>query len=127
MKNRSTYTISSSLNEDILEITFIGELTIVSHDKIVGDTGSVIRENNVNKVLIDISALNGRLGITDTYQRVRNFPPRVYKMRFAVVNENGQDEIEQFQETTALNAGIRIKWFTDKDSARAWLRSGLKM
>ncbi len=122
MKNKSTYTISSSLNEDILEIIYIGELTNGSHDKIVSDTGSIIRENNVYKVLIDISALNGRLGITDTYQRVRNFPPRVYKMRFAVVNKNGQDEIEQFQETTASNAGIQVKWFTNPDAARAWLK-----
>ncbi|MBN1471280.1 MAG: hypothetical protein JW925_05835, partial [Syntrophaceae bacterium] len=121
MKNKSTYTISSSLNEDILEIIYIGKLTNGLHDKIVSDTGSIIRENNVYKVLIDISALNGRLGITDTYQRVRNFPPRVYKMRFAVVNKNGQDEIEQFQETTASNAGIQVKWFTNPDAARAWL------
>lgn len=121
MKIESTYTISVYLNRDILEIIFTGELTRGSHDKIVSDVVFAIRENGAN-VLIDISALKGRLGIADSYQCVRNLPSHIYNMHFAMVNINGQDELERFQETTALNAGIKVKWFTDIDAARAWLK-----
>lgn len=122
MKNESTYTISVSLNEDILEIIFSGELTRGLHDKIVNDVLSAIRDNSAKKVLIDISSLKGRLGIADSYQCVRNLPSHIYNMHFAMVNVHGQDDIERFQETTALNAGIKVKWFADIDTARAWLK-----
>lgn len=123
MEKKIDYKISSSVKEEILEIVFTGDATISSHDKIISDVGAIIRENVVDRVLIDISDLKGRLGITDTFIRVRKFPPHIYKMRFAMVNVNGQDETERFQETTALNAGIQVKWFTDIDAARTWLKS----
>lgn len=52
-----------------------------------------------------------------------NYLYRFYNMRFVMVNVNGQDEVERFQGTTTLNAGIQVKWFADVDAARAWLKS----
>ncbi len=127
MEDKSTYQMSSSLNEAILEIIFTGELTRDLHDKIVNDVFAAITENNTKRVLIDISVLKGRFGIADTYHRVRSFPSHIYNMRFAMVNVHGQNEIEQFQETTAINAGISVKWFTDINAARAWLRGNKKI
>jgi hypothetical protein len=123
MEKKAEYQISSSVHDGILEIIFTGELIISSHDKIVTDVGAIIRENSVDKVLIDISDLEGRLGIVDSYSRVRNFPPHVYKISFAVVNVNGLSETEMFQENTGINAGIKVKFFTDIDEARDWLKS----
>lgn len=122
MKNESTYTISVYLNGDILEIILTGDLTRDLHDTIVRDVLSAIRDHSAKKVLIDISALKGRLGMADSYEHVRNFPSHIYNMRFAMVNVHGQNEIEKFQETTALNAGIKVKWFADVGAARTWLR-----
>ena len=122
MENELTYNISASINEGILEITFTGALTNNFHDRIVSDAVAIIKENSIDKVLIDISNLDGRIGIIDTYSRVRTFPSCIYNIRFTMVNSKGQNVTEHFQETTALNAGINVKWFTDIDAARTWLK-----
>lgn len=115
------YYIAASVIGRILEMTFSGELKNRFHDRIVDDAIAVIEENKAVKVLIDISRLKGRVGITDAYSHVRNFPLPSYKMRFAMLNIHGQSDVEHFQETTALNAGLIVKWFADKDAARDWL------
>ena len=44
-------------------------------------------------------------------------------MDTALVDLKENEDWESFNETTAANVGVSIKWFTDIDAARAWLKS----
>jgi hypothetical protein len=121
--DKSTYDISSAVNKDTLEIIIKGELPDSEHDYLTCEVIDTIKTNSINRVLIDVSALKGRSSITETYSLVRNYPPHIYRIYFAMVNTNGLDEYERFHETTALNAGMQVKWFTCLDSARKWINS----
>jgi hypothetical protein len=121
--NKAAYQISSSMNEGILEIIVTGKLALSSYEKITNELSAIAKANSVEKLLIDIRALDGRLGITETYIRVRNYSKHMYKIRFAMVDIPENAGYETFRETTSMRAGMLFKWFTDIDEARTWLNS----
>ena len=123
MEKKEKYQIASSVNEGILEIILTGEEAEHTCEKIKKDIDNIIITNNVKNILIDCRALKGRIGITKTYERVRSYPPEIYKHNFALVDLPENAEYQKFHETTAQNAGQRLKFFTDIDDARAWLKS----
>ena len=123
MTKKAEYEISSSVNDGILEIIMTGELPASAYSDIMRDMIDIIQTNNVKKVLVDVSAVKGRLSITDIYSRVRSYPPSIYKIHSAMVNNNGLGDFERFHETTANNAGQSLKWFTNINAAREWLKS----
>jgi hypothetical protein len=74
-------------------------------------------------VLCDVRAVNGPDEFGEAYFRVRSFPPELNKLPLAVVEPSDNVAYQSFYENTAANAGLSMKWFTDIDSARAWLKS----
>lgn len=116
------YQISSSVNDDILEITVTGEVTKSSMDQLAVEAAVIIIEHGLRNVLVDIRALKGRLGIMDTYSFVRK-PVERPKMKGALVDLPENKDYLKFLETTARNAGLSLKCFIDIDAARAWLKS----
>ena len=117
------YQISSSVNEGILEVAIKGKLTKSSAEEITNEFCAITKANGIEKVLVDVRALNGRLRITETYERVRSLPPHMYKIYIVIVDISGNAAYKSFHEYTLMNAGIRVKWFIDIDAARAWLKS----
>ena len=63
--------------------------------------------------------------IIDAYFRARSIPSDVKILPAAVVDRSENWDYKSFYETTATNAGQSMKWFTDIESARAWLKSRL--
>jgi len=123
MEDKAEYQISSSVNEGILEIILTGKETQSTFEKMKKEIDNIIITSIVKNVLIDCHALKGRLGITKTYERVRSHPPEIYKVNIALVDLPENADYQKFHETTALNAGMKFKWFTDIASARAWLKN----
>ena len=123
MEKKAEYKISSSFKDTILEIIITGELAKSAHEKMTHDVCSITKENSVKKVLIDMSALIGRLGITEIYESVRNYPPHMYKIQFAMVDIPENADIQSFHETTAINAGMKLKCCYHIDDARVWLKN----
>ena len=123
MEQKAEYKISSSMKEGILEIILTGEESQSTFAKMKNEIDNIIINSVAKNVLIDCHALKGRLGITKTYERVRSHPPEVYKVNIALVDLPEHADYQNFHETTALNAGMRFKWFTDTEAARAWLKS----
>ncbi len=122
MEQKAEYQISSSMKEGILEIILTGEESQSTFEKMKIEIDNIIIKSIVKNILIDCRALKGRLGITKTYERVRSHPPDVYKVNIALVDLPEHADYQNFHETTALNAGMRFKWFTDADDARTWLK-----
>jgi len=121
MEKKAEYQISSSIHQDILEIVLTGEETAGGSEQMKSDIDGIILKHNIKNVVIDVRALKGRLSVIDTYQRVRTYDPDIRKFHLALVDLPENEEYQRFHETTAINAGLRFKYFTDIDKAKAWL------
>ena len=121
MEKKAEYQISSSIHQDILELVLTGEETAGSSGQMKSDIDSLILKQNIKNVIVDVRALKGRLSVIDTYQRVRTYDPDIRKFHLALVDLPENEEYQKFHETTAINAGLRFKYFTDIDKAKAWL------
>ncbi len=121
MEKKAEYQISSSIHQDILEIVLTGEETAGGSEQMKSDIDGIILKENIKNVIVDVRALKGRLSVIDTYQRVRTYDPDIRKFHLALVDLPENEEYQRFHETTAINAGLRFKYFTDIDKAKAWL------
>ena len=121
MEKKAEYQISSSIHQDILELVLTGEETAGSSGQMKSDIDNLILKHNIRNVIVDVRALKGRLSVIDTYQRVRTYDPNIRKFHLALVDLPENEEYQRFHETTAINAGLRFKYFTDIDKAKAWL------
>ena len=124
MDDNVEYQISSSVNDGIAEIVITGKLVNSELDKMSDEIIAIIKD--VNYMLVDIRTLKGRLSYPEAYRRARNHPPHIYTMNIAMVDITQNTDIESFNETTSLNAGMHIKWFIDINVARDWLKSKQK-
>jgi hypothetical protein len=125
MAKKAEYQISTSVNEGIFEIILTGKATKDNVEKLAIETAVVVMEDGAKNILVDVRALEGRLGVLDTYSIVRN-PYEKPKVNCAVVDLPENLECIMFLETTSLNAGLLLKCFIDIDAARAWLKSKKK-
>ena len=126
MEKEEKYQISSSVNEGILEIVLTGETIETEIEKLVNEVISIIRANGLKNLLVDVRAIKGRFGYMEAYSRVRSYPLDLLKVNVAVVDLPENADYESFHETTAQNAGVKLKWFTKIDAARDWLKSKKK-
>ena len=117
------YQLSSSVNDGIIEVIETGEITESSFKKLIDKVTALIKAHGVKKLLVDIRALKGRFGITETYERVRNYPPEFYGIHISIVDISDHVDFQRFHETTSLNPGLKFKWANDIDAARTWLKS----
>lgn len=125
MVKEAEYGISASANDGIFEIVLTGKATKNNVEKLAIETAALVIEDGAKTILVDVRALQGRLGVLETYAIVRN-PYEKPKVKCAVVDLPENMEYIMFLETTSLNAGLLLKCFTDMDTARAWLKSRLK-
>lgn len=125
MEEKTDYQISTSVNEGIIEIVITGELTKNTINRLHAEVIAIIRENNAKAVLCDVRSANGPHEIIEAYFRVRSIPQDVKILPSAVVDRPENLDYQSFYETTAANIGQSMKWFTDMESARAWLKNRL--
>jgi len=122
MGKKADYQISSSVNNGILEIVLTGEESVNNIEEMKNEIDNIIITNNIKYVITDVRALKGRLGISNTYQRVRRYHPDIHKFKLIIVDLPENADYQRFHETTAVNAGLSLKFFTDIDTAREWLK-----
>ncbi len=127
MEKQAEYQISSSVNEGILEFILTGEILEREIDTMLKEFNAIVLASGVNYILMDVLAIKGRYGYSGAFVRVRSHPPEFYgRIKVAMVDLAENSDYRNFHETTALNAGIKLKWFTDTDKARTWLKSKSK-
>ena len=126
MGEKTNYQLSFSVRDGIAEIIIIGELTENSLDSLRAEVITIARENNAKAMLIDARFLNGPNEISQAYFRSRSVPLDVKILPAAIVELSEDKKFQSFYETTAANAGQSMRFFTDIDAARAWLRTNIK-
>jgi len=122
LKNTPTYDISVSENDGIIEVVITGEVADHYVDKMEQEVQDILKPMNPKKLLADIRSLKIKHSITDTYIRVRKYPPLLH-IKTAVLDIPEHADFQSFHETTARNAGIPMKSFIDIHKAREWLKN----
>jgi hypothetical protein len=122
MKNKKEYQLVTTVNEGILEIIITGEVPMNAVDKLLYEVNAAAKARNVGALLVDVRSARGRFGFAESYFRVRDYPAERSTMKIAVVDLAENASLQSFQEITAKNAGLILKWFTDIDAARTWLK-----
>jgi hypothetical protein len=123
MEENTSFQLSYSVNDGIVEIVFTGEITKSTHGRLRAEVITILRENNAAAVLCDVRAMRGPNEIVDAFKRVTSIPSDVASRPCAIVESAVNREFQLFYEATAANAGQSMKYFTDIETARCWLKS----
>ena len=123
MEKKAEYQLSTSVNEGMFKIIMTGKVTAGSIEKLHTKVTAVIKANGIENLLVDVSAVEGRFRIAETYLYViRSFPDRP-EVNNAVVDIPEDAKFLSFYDDTAIDAGLSVKGFTNIDAARDWLKS----
>ena len=125
MEENINYKLSTSVRDGIVEIVLTGKITKNALDRLRAEVITILREKNAKAVLVDGRAVKGPNEITDAYFRARSVPLDVKILPVAIVELLENRDYQSFYETTAANTGQSMKFFTDIEAERAWLKSRL--
>ena len=123
MEKKGEYQLTTFVNEGMFEIRMTGKITGGSIEKLHDEVAAVIKATGIENLLVDVSAVDGRFRIAETYLYViRSFPDKP-KVNNAIVDIPDNANYLSFYDDTAINAGLSVKGFTNIDAARDWLKS----
>ena len=123
MEKKAEYQLSTSVNEGMFKIIMTGKVSGSSIERLHHEVTAIIKANGIENLLVDVSAVEGRFRIAETYLYViRSFPDKP-KVNNAVVDIPDNANFLSFYDDTAINAGLSVKGFTNIDAARDWLKS----
>jgi hypothetical protein len=119
METKTTYQVLTSENDGILEVIITGKVTGSDVKKLQQEMQK-FRDTFGDKLLVNLQAVNDGLGYGETLYYVRR--PARPTGKVAIVDLPAHEKYKQFFETAVPNTEMKVKWFTDIDQARAWLR-----
>ncbi len=117
--------IDVKMNGNILVLTSSGNLMDSEKKQFLEDFFSFVRENNPRYVLIDSRKLEGRFSIGDIFFQVKDISLRTDRTyeKVAIVERQEFHEKIEFYRVAAWNAGLRLNFFYDYDSALDWFKT----
>ncbi|MBN1365662.1 MAG: hypothetical protein JW976_12705 [Syntrophaceae bacterium] len=118
----STYTMSLSKKEEIVEIVLEGEVTEDNIGKLGNKFFNLMLTIKPKYLIVNIRALKRPNTIIKEYKSTQKIGT-VFPIIIAVVDHKENVDFQSFLETTAENVGIPLKWFANVGAARVWLRS----
>ena len=117
-----SYKISTDMKEGILEIVSAGEVTNDSVEIFTEKVQDIVKSSKTGKMLSDVRELKMPRVCTEAYSRIKKYPS-FFCGTTAVVDNPRHEDFQLFQEAVASIFGIEMKYFTDVDAARAWLKN----
>jgi hypothetical protein len=123
MEDEPGYRLSASVQDGITVVVMTGRAERDTIQDAAVSILAMVREKKIKELLIDVRAFRGPRSYTDTYYRVRSYPADFDMPRVAFVDIEENAEFRAFHETTARNAGLPLKCFTDIETAMTWLKS----
>lgn len=109
--------------DGVLMLAVTGEGTGESARIVTEKFFAARRASPLDRVLVDIRGLEGRLSYPDTYFFMRSIQDSPMPGRTAIVEREEHREWASFHEATSANAGFRLRYFFDLDEALSWLKS----
>lgn len=105
----------------IIEIRSYG---VETEEDIAGSVTSaleVYEKTGINKVIIDATQIKEVPGIIDTFKLFSSMPRQIVQAIVATKDQVNENELI-FAETVAVNRGIGLKIFYDRQDALNWLK-----
>lgn len=89
------------------------------------DVVRAVQSESVERLFIDVCGLREEVGPVDTLNLIKDYPrdAATLRRRVAVLERPEQAYAHGFHETAAQNRGHRLRHFTDRAQAEAWLFS----
>lgn len=114
---------------NFLEIKSVGLIHSLNafkhHGKLVFQLG---QKHNTRNILLDQRELHfpsEHIKLQEFLTFVmKNLPPEVIDMRFAIVGQKHHEDVNDFGELYGDNRGMKVKTFVDIDEARNWMSVG---
>lgn len=122
MEEKINYQLSSSVNEGIFEVVITGEATTKTIDSMQVEVIKIMKAKNAKALLFDVSAVEGSDRFGAAYFRLRRLPLKLIRLPSAIVDRPENRRYQKFYETAADNIGHSVKFFSDIEAARAWLK-----
>lgn len=118
--------LTSAVQGDVLLVKFTGVSNEYNAQDMTRRYFDLVLGTGTRKILADLRDLHGRLSAGKTYYLLRDLPvwPVPAGIRTAILEAKDNRGYAQFLETTAVNAGIALKCFTDEREAMDWLAAG---
>jgi hypothetical protein len=117
MEYYTTYQISTSVNDGILEVVLKGTAKGNEFERMMNELDSLLAENFAKEVIIDIRTFEEHIESTTIYHYARKQKFFITGVKTAVV-----DRQEKTSFAIALkNAGVPVERFIDIELARKWI------
>lgn len=123
MQEKSTYNLTTFINEEIVKIIITGEVTKDNVKELANEVYAIVKLTNAKKLLCDIREIKGRLGYTDIYFFATDVPSFFYNINTVFVDLPKNAKLQSFRQYVTRLNGIPAKWCTDTDDAISWLQS----
>lgn len=118
MEKKESYKISKSMNEGVLEISVSGKVT-EHHIPGLQEEFNSHRAAGCYKLLIDIRSIDESVDENVLYQIKR---PKRTIGKTAVVDRSEHEQYKPFWEKLTGYSPMEMKWFSDIEAARDWLK-----
>ena len=119
-----SYKIIKTKHKNYFQITIKGKVSSENADKIATEVLTLVAKHKINKLLVDIREIIGRIGTIETYSMVLNYPQdKLFKsVRTAIIELPENADYFNFYEDAARNLGFPTTVFTDPNEAISWLQ-----
>ncbi len=121
-----SYDLRIEKKDDVLWGTVTGTRSIETVLAVTMDIFAVCAEKKVNKVLIDVRGLEGRLRTMEAHAIPDQHFPKMQNRHVithaALIDLREFEHSYRFFETVAVNRGFMLRIFSDPDEAVAWLK-----
>ena len=104
----------------ILEVRSFGEVTLDDLRSQIAEITRLAAETGIRKVLVDTLGEESLPSTFDFFDFMSNLPTDLVYAMYSNRTQQTHADME-FGETVALNRGIRIRHFSDRDSALSWI------
>ena len=121
------YKIDLDQDRKVVIVTVQGKISNKSGKEVITNARSSAEEYGYN-ILYDLRETELSISVADLFHLARNpevlgNPKMKYVTRVAILSvPDDQNSNYNFYETTAHNAGLRVKVFMDEEEAYEWLR-----
>lgn len=120
MEKKSEYQISTSVNEGILEVIITGMITGNNVSKMQQEVDA-LRAGKGDTILLDVRAVSEGKMYSDTLYYLRQ--PANATGKTAILDSPGNECLQPFFERLSRGSFFKVKWFSDIDAAKRWLKS----
>jgi hypothetical protein len=121
-KDDAAYSFSTSVKEGIFEIIINGELTSDSIPLLMKELNDAVISSKAEKVLVDVRKVQSHFGYAETYLLAVKNPSCFDKIPTAIFHDPVDSRLGSFHEDLMIKNGLLLRWFTDIDMARNWLK-----